>query len=555
MITRVHKGGATFSGLARYLTRGDRHDGIETINLVSRDARTSARIMKATADDSTLLKQLAGGSARGRPLKKPCHHFTGSWHPSESPSDEEMYAFGRRCTAALGFDDRQAVMVIHRDKTYRGQARDEIHVMTNRVSPENGIAAPDADDGIKLAALAKQYEQEQEKIFVRSRFEPRPSAERERKRMRLPDGTAVAMTAEERSEFSALKRRHKAERVPKNERDAELKRLGSDVRELRELRAREGTAPPSPVPPPIVPIPKPERPRADLDQVRIEPEPVVVPPPIVPIPKPERPRADLDQVRIEPEPVVVPPPIVPIPKPERPRADLDQVLAAAAEEQAQAVETRRMFQAATSLEAVEYEADQVARDLAARQPKDLPWDKVTTALLTQHSTEQRYTQRMKLGQGVTLDTGVVREQLEGQILDRAPRYRFRAPPVLQQKGLAAAISAAVKTIQDAVDQVVDAILDHVLPDRGRNPAPDAGAVTAPEQREASADAQVGEGRETEPSPARRAAARETTTREKKGGAATPYDDEHVVRAPEAGPGGTDRKTKKRSTQKRSIPGR
>ena len=235
---------------------------------------------------------------------------------------------------------------------------------------------------------------------------------------------------------------------------------------------------------------------------------------------------------------------------------------AARREQAQAMATRRMFQAATSLEAVEYEADQVARDLAARQPKDLPWDKVTTALLTQHSTEQRYTQRMKLGQGVTLDTGVVREELEGQILDRAPKYRFRKPPV-EPKGLAAAISATVKSIQDAVDQVVDAILDRVLPDRGRNPAPDAGAMTAPEQREASADAQVGGGQGERTSPVRRAAARETTTREQKGGAATPYDDDEDVtraaeagpggtdRAPEAGPGGTDRTTS-RSAPKRSI---
>ena len=167
-----------------------------------------------------------------------------------------------------------------------------------------------------------------------------------------------------------------------------------------------------------------------------------------------------------------------------------------------------------------------------------------------------YTERMDLGHGVTLDTGVVREELEREILDRAPKYRFPKPPV-ELKGLAAAISAAVETIQAAVNQVVDAILDHVLPDRGRNPAPDAGAETAPAQREASADAQVGEGQGDRTSPARRAA-RETTTREQKGGAATPYDDdEHVVRAAEAGPGGTTRKTRKtsRSAPKRSIPGR
>ena len=58
MITRVHKGGGTFGGLARYLTRDDRHAAIETVNLSSRDARTSARIMQVTANDAPLLKAL-----------------------------------------------------------------------------------------------------------------------------------------------------------------------------------------------------------------------------------------------------------------------------------------------------------------------------------------------------------------------------------------------------------------------------------------------------------------------------------------------------------------
>ena len=319
MITRVHKGGATFAGLARYLTRDDRHAAIDTVNLSSRDARTSARIMQATANDSKLLKQLAGGSARGRPLKKPAHHFTGSWAPEENPSDAEMFAFGRRCLKALAFDDRQAVMVIHRDKTYRGQTRHELHVMTNRVSSKNGRAAPDDDDAIRLSAVAKVHEKEQGRIYVRSRFEQRPSAERERKRMRGPNGTTTPMTPFERGQFAAKKAEHAAERTPIAQRRAERTRLGRDLRQLRRLRERADRPAPAIIEPasPDLP-PRPERPRMD---VRIEiPAPVIEPAsPDLP-PRPERPRMD---VRIEiPAPAIEPAsPDLP-PRPERPRMDV-----------------------------------------------------------------------------------------------------------------------------------------------------------------------------------------------------------------------------------------
>ena len=266
MIPRVHKGGRTFAGLVRYLTRGGRHDGIETKNLSSPDARTCARIMQATSNDSTLLKQLAGRSARGRPLKKPVHHSSSSWHPDENPSDEEMFAHGRRCVKALGFENCQVLMVIHRDKTYRGKTRHELHTVVNRVSPENGMAAPDDDDAFKLSDVAKSYEQEQGKIYVTSRFEPRRSAERERKRMRLPDGSTTPMTAFERAQFSEKKRCHREERTPKAQREAELTRLGRGLRQLRHLRERADRPAPAIIEPASPDLaPRPERQRMDRE--------------------------------------------------------------------------------------------------------------------------------------------------------------------------------------------------------------------------------------------------------------------------------------------------
>ena len=230
-----------------------------------------------------------------------------------------MFAFGRRCLKALAFEDRQAVMVIHRDKTYRGQVRHELHVMTNRVSFENGRAAPDRKDGIRLAAVAKLHEQEQGRIYIRSRFEQRPSAERERKRMRGPNGTTTPMTPFERGQFAAKKAEHAAQRTPIAQRRVERTRLGRDLRQLRRLRERADRPAPTIIEPasPDLP-PRPERPRMD---VRIEnPAPFIEPAsPDLP-PRPERPRMD---VRIEnPAPFIEPAsPDLP-PRPERPRMDV-----------------------------------------------------------------------------------------------------------------------------------------------------------------------------------------------------------------------------------------
>ena len=540
MIGRIHKGGRTFAGIVRYLTRGGRHDAIETMNLSSQDAKTCGRIMQATANDSKLLKQLAGRSARGRPLKKPVHHSSSSWHPDENPSDEKMFAHGRRCVQALGFEDHQVLMVIHRDKTYRGKTRHELHTVVNRVSPETGMAAPDDDDAIRLSAVAKLHEQEQGRIYVRSRFERRPSAERERKRMRRPDGTTTPMTAFERRQFSAKKRTHQEERTPKPQREAELTRLGRDIRKLRSLRERadrlEGLAV-------VVPVsvelpPRSERPRADLDQVRIEnPAPAAALPLVELPPRSERPRADLDQVRIEnPAPAAALPLVELPPRSERPRVDLDQVrienpapaaalplvelpprperprapdderqradAAAAAEREAEtaaaarAAKLKRDFDWAAA--GTSDDTRKAASDLVATQPAGLPLDRVDVALDGRHSApdDHRYAERLDIGHGAVLDIGTLRRDLEADILDHAtkiPRGRGRsAVPPVRPDTVADAVIAMVKRIQAAADQLVTHILDRVLPDR------EAPTLTAPAHAAAPPDERASaQGRESD----------------------------------------------------------
>ena len=528
MIPRVHKGGRTFAGIVRYLTRGGRHDAIETMNLSSPDARTCARIMQATSNDSKLLKQLAGRSARGRPLKKPVHHSSSSWHPDENPSDEEMFAHGRRCVSALGFEDHQVLMVIHRDKTYRGKTRHELHTVVNRVSPETGMAAPDDDDAIRLSAVAKLHEQEQGRIYVRSRFERRPSAERERKRMRRPDGTTTPMTAFERGQFAAKKREHREQRTPVQQRRAERTRLGRDLRKLRSLRERadrlEGLAvvvpvsvelPPrserprvdldqvrieNPAPAAALPLvelpPRSERPRVDLDQVRIEnPAPAAALPLVELPPRSERPRVDLDQVRIEnPAPAAALPLVELPPRSERPRVDLDQVrienpapaaalplveLPPRPEDKRQPDDERQRAAAvrdAFNLAAADTAAAtrKAASDLVTSLPAGVPLDQVETDLFRHHDApdDNRYTERLDVGHGVGLQVGPLRMGLETDIIEHAKktphrRGRSRVPPA-RPDTLLDAIIAAVTAIQKAADRIVNPILDRVL---DRDPAP------------------------------------------------------------------------------------
>ena len=540
MLNRVHKGGRTFGGLARYLTRGNRHDATETMNLSSSDARTSARIMQATADDAKMLKRLAGRSARGRPLAKPCHHFTNSWHPSESPSDEEMFGYGRRCVATLGFEDRQVVMVIHRDKKYKGKVRDELHVMTNRVSPENGMAAPDDDDAIKLKDVAKLYEQEQGRIHVPSRFQRRPSAQRERKRMRI-GGIAVPMTQTERTAFSAMKTRHRAERTPAPQRRTERARLGRGIRYVRRLRTRvdhleEMAAPRRPVPLPVVLPTKPARPRADLIGVRVEvPQPVAAPAPVSLTPEPTRPRVDLAQIRIEvPRPVEVPSPVVLAPEPTRPRVGLEAAERIAAEvAEREQREREREAAAAERLAALHREqaaaataaadarqqfmtetreaVDEIGATIGAAHPR-MDWDSVVhelDGLYTDPKNTERYGEKIAVGPGPPLYVGAARSDLEQRTVEAA---RTSSTPARSPNAAISAVRKVATAIAAAVDELLEHVLDRILPDRVHavpdpvttctpSPAPQDDVIIQPAARE-TAPAPTPQPATTAPQPAK-----------------------------------------------------
>ena len=163
MVDVVLRGGRNFKGLGVYLLEGARGKPrpahalgeILYLNLPAvREPRHAFGIMAATARDADALKQLAGIGTGGRPGEKPVYHFTLSWSLEERVTEEQAHAAAEEALLELELEDRQAVVIVHRDTDHL-----HVHVAVNRVSPEDGRFAGMGRDQIKLSRWAKGWEQ------------------------------------------------------------------------------------------------------------------------------------------------------------------------------------------------------------------------------------------------------------------------------------------------------------------------------------------------------------------------------------------------------------
>ena len=187
MICKLHRSGASFRGAVAYClddardrdrdreadgpdepTTGERSRvaWTETVNLATDDARVAARQMAATVTYANELKALAGVRAGGRRLEKPVTHYSLSWGPGEKPPEATMVNAARASLRALGLEDHQAVLVAHRDGT-----TPHVHVVANRVSTEDGRAAPLSQSRLQLSRWAESYERKQGRIQCPRRVE------------------------------------------------------------------------------------------------------------------------------------------------------------------------------------------------------------------------------------------------------------------------------------------------------------------------------------------------------------------------------------------------
>ena len=82
-------------------------------------------------------------------------------------------------------NDRQAVIVEHRDRKHS-----HVHIVVNRVSPEDGRAASAGQDQIKLKNWAKEYERDQGRIRCQRRIDSSIKPQRRQGPDRMPRSRA-----------------------------------------------------------------------------------------------------------------------------------------------------------------------------------------------------------------------------------------------------------------------------------------------------------------------------------------------------------------------------
>lgn len=182
MIAKLHAAGKSFRGVVSYCLGEGRLDAdggedrnspessrvewTETVNLATDDPRQAGRQMAAVREYAGELKRLAGIGSGGRKLEKPVAHYSLSWAEGEAPDRREQMAAVESSLKVLDLKGRQALVVSHND----GRTP-HVHVIANRVSPEDGRAAGLSQGRLKLSRWAESYERERGKIHCRRRVE------------------------------------------------------------------------------------------------------------------------------------------------------------------------------------------------------------------------------------------------------------------------------------------------------------------------------------------------------------------------------------------------
>lgn len=173
MIPKVHAKGSSFSGAANYLLHDkdhaitdDRVSWTSTRNLATQNPHAAWRVMAATAMDQQRLKSEAGIKNTGRKSNKSVLHMSLAWHPDEADglTREEMMRAAHGAIKALGAEDRQAMFVSHDD-----EPQPHVHILINRVSPEDGRMLPSSNEKRNLSKWAQEYETQRGEILCEQR--------------------------------------------------------------------------------------------------------------------------------------------------------------------------------------------------------------------------------------------------------------------------------------------------------------------------------------------------------------------------------------------------
>lgn len=180
MVPNVTKTGSSFRGAMLYYLHdkraedesvrltGERVAWTSTRNLVTDDPEIAVSVMRATANDQDRLKAEAGIKNTGRKSDKCVYAYSLAWHPDEKDglTRAEMERAANESLRAIGADHLQSVVVCHTD-----EPQPHVHVIVNRVSPEDGRMHVYSNDRLKLSQWAEAYERERGKIWCEERVQ------------------------------------------------------------------------------------------------------------------------------------------------------------------------------------------------------------------------------------------------------------------------------------------------------------------------------------------------------------------------------------------------
>lgn len=229
--------------IPRHERTNNRVAWISTRNLMTDDSLTARNIMIATALSAERLKREAGIKATGRKTNKPVQDLTLAWHPGETPTRVEMEAAANEVIKLLGIENHQIAIYCHRDRPHP-----HIHLLINRVHPENGKTATFSNAHRKLDKWANQYEMRCGNIVTKKRAA---------KFRRMAKAKEIWPDDAERRAYVEQKRKEAAERSPvrpKNKRWDKLKaaQARADEQQARMLEPQSATdivlADPPPLP-------------------------------------------------------------------------------------------------------------------------------------------------------------------------------------------------------------------------------------------------------------------------------------------------------------------
>ena len=178
MIPRIQSAGGSFAGAGKYYL----HDKLEgwqleaaksgervstreqsdervwftdTRNCLNLDPERALEEMWHTAENQAWLKQQAGVKRGGRVCEDPVKTLSLAWHKDDKPTPEHMVEAADSFLKHMGWDQHQAVYVGHNDTEHK-----HIHIILNRVHPENGRTLDDYRDQPRAQKWALAYEKE-----------------------------------------------------------------------------------------------------------------------------------------------------------------------------------------------------------------------------------------------------------------------------------------------------------------------------------------------------------------------------------------------------------